>query len=53
MLSSLALGGKGGLLTALNYYSAVRSHQAARAAGSPPPKEGERKAGPIARVPSV
>jgi len=51
MGSSLASGGKGALLTALRYNSAVRSHQAVRAAGSPLPKE--RKAGPIARVPSV
>src|SRR5215208_5625886 len=36
--ASLAWGGKGALLTAL-YYSAVRSHQAVRAAGSPLPKE--------------
>ena len=49
---SLLLGGKKGtLLTALNY-SAVRSHQAVAAAGSPLPQEA-RKAGPIARVPSV
>ena len=49
--ASLASGGKkGALLTALAY-SAVRSHQAVCAAGSPLPKE--RKAGPIARVPSV
>src|SRR3954471_3404450 len=41
MLSSLLLGGKKGalLLTALNYYSAVRSHQAVRAAGFPLPEE--------------
>ena len=36
--SSLASGGKGALLTALAY-SAVRSHQAVRAAGFPLPKE--------------
>jgi hypothetical protein len=47
---SLPLGGKGALLTALDY-SAVRSHQAVRAAGSPLPIE--RKAGPIARMPIV
>src|SRR4051794_23384848 len=41
MLSSLLLGGKKGalLLTALNYYSAGRSHQAVRAAGFPLPEE--------------
>ena len=50
MGSSLASGGKGALLTALAY-SAVRSHQAISAACSLLPKE--RKAGPIARVPSV
>jgi hypothetical protein len=33
---SLPFGGKGALLTAL-YYSAVRSHQAVRAAGFPLP----------------
>jgi hypothetical protein len=47
---SLPLGGKGALLTALDY-SAVRSHQAVRAAGSPLPRE--RNAGPIARMPIV
>ncbi len=36
--ASLASGGKVALLTAL-YYSAVRSHQAVRAAGSPLPKQ--------------
>src|SRR5215217_871600 len=38
MWSSLASGGKGAPLTALAY-SAVRSHQTVRAAGSPLPKE--------------
>jgi hypothetical protein len=32
-----SLGGKEALLTALEYYSAVRSHQAVRTAGSPLP----------------
>jgi hypothetical protein len=47
----LPLGGEGAPLTALEYYSAVRSHQVVRTAGFPLPQE--RKAGPIARVPSV
>ena len=40
MRSSLTSGGKEALLTALEYYSAVRSHQAVLAAGSLLPKEG-------------
>jgi hypothetical protein len=50
VLSLRFSGKKGALLTAL-HYSAVRSHQAVRAAGSPLPKE--RKVGPIAHVPRV
>jgi hypothetical protein len=34
---SLLFCGKGALLTALEYYSAVRSHQTVGAAGSPLP----------------
>src|SRR5215207_6517189 len=37
----LPLGGEGALLTALEHYSAVRSHQAVRTAGSPLPKRAE------------
>jgi hypothetical protein len=44
--ASLASGGKGALLTALDY-SAVRSHQTVETAGFPLPQE-ERRAGPIA-----
>jgi hypothetical protein len=48
--ASLVSGGKGALLTALAY-SAVRSHQAVRAAGSPLPKEsGMRDPSPVCRV---
>ena len=50
MGSSLASGGKGALLTALAY-SAVRSHQAVRAAGSPLPKQsGRRGPSPVCQV---
>src|SRR5215211_1589488 len=42
---SLSLCGKGALLTALEYYSALRSHQAVRAAGSPLLKESGRRDG--------
>jgi hypothetical protein len=51
MRSSLVLSGKGALLTALNYYSAVRSHQTVGAAGSPLPKSGRRDPSP--KAPSV
>jgi len=50
---SFPFGGKGALLTALEYYSAVRTHQAVGTAGSPLPSLRERKAGPIAWVPMV
>jgi hypothetical protein len=48
---SLPLGGKEALLTALEYYSAVRSHQAVGTAGFPLLQE--RKAGSTTRVPIV
>ena len=50
---SLIFCGKGALLTAQEYFSAVRSHQAVRTAGFPLPSLRERKAGPIARVAMV
>jgi hypothetical protein len=47
---SLRFGGKkGALLTAL-HYSAVRSHQAVRAAGSPYLKSGRRDPSPVCQV---
>jgi len=48
----LPLGGKGALLTALEYYSAVRSHQTVGAAGSPLPKQSGRR-DPSPKVPMV
>jgi hypothetical protein len=47
---SLPLGGEG-VLSSPRYYSAVRSHQAVETAGFPLLQE--RKAGPIARIPTV